>query len=351
MRATALLLRIENPTANGFARFEAHLVDESDTVIEGPHGQVSARLYSPRGAANPPGLVILHGIHHLGMDEPRLVRFSRAFASEGIEVLTPALQSLADYRVDEDDVAVTGAAAHALSQKRGTRVGALGLSFAGGLALLAAADPKFSEDVGFVVAIGAHDDLTRVCRYLATGRTPRPDGTIEALPPHEYGMLVLVYSHVDEFFSSADVPHAREVLRLQLWEQPDAAKPQLTRLSPAGRRRMERLLEHRQDVWLPDLLAMISHHGADMDRLSPHGHLSALRVPVFLLHGSDDSVIPASESLWLAREVPAPYLREVLVSPLLTHVEVASKPSLRDQAALIHFVAEILREGERLRPD
>ena len=42
------------------------------------------------------------------------------------------------------------------------------MSFAGGLSLLAAADPRFAEDVGFVVAVGAHHDLARVSRFFAT---------------------------------------------------------------------------------------------------------------------------------------------------------------------------------------
>jgi pimeloyl-ACP methyl ester carboxylesterase len=348
-RAASLLLRVENPAAHRWWDFDTYRVDESNTALAGSNGEIPARYYRPRGVIHPAGLVILHGIHHLGIAEPRLMNFSRAFAREGVEVLTPELRSLAGYQVDDKDISVIGAAMQELRRTTGKQVGVLGLSFAGGLALLAAADPQYRNDVSFVAAVGAHDDLTRVSHYLATGQISRPDGTVQYLPPHEYGMLVLVYAHVDDFFRDADVHVAKEILRLHLWEQANAAEAHLAELSPAGRDRMELLLRHEQAALTPELLAMIAAHAAEMDELSPHGHLGSLHVPVYLLHGANDSVIPASESLWLAHDIPQPCVRELLISPLISHVEVGGKPSLLDQAELVHFVARLLQEIDRGR--
>jgi acetyl esterase/lipase len=38
---------------------------------------VRARLYLPQGKPNAPAMVIFHGVHHLGIDEPRLMGFAR----------------------------------------------------------------------------------------------------------------------------------------------------------------------------------------------------------------------------------------------------------------------------------
>src|SRR6185369_6584439 len=115
------------------------------------------------------------------------------------------------------------------------RVGVMGMSFAGGLSLLAAADPRFASDIGFVVAIGAHDDLERVLRFFATNEIAQPDGTTVKLEAHEYGALVMIYGNAERFFPAADVPAAREALRLRLWEQPDAAREKAKELGPASR--------------------------------------------------------------------------------------------------------------------
>ncbi len=349
LQATSLLLRIEDEHATGLATLGTYAVDESATTIQTPNGPTPARLYVPRGVTSAPGMVVVHGVHHLGIDEPRLVRFSRAIAAGGVTVLTPELESLTDYRVDERDMPTIGAATGELRQRVGAPVGLLGLSFAGGLSLLAAADPQYTANIGYVVAIGAHDDLARVLRFFATDDIARPDGTMERLAAHEYGALVVVYSHPEEFFAPEDVAIAREAIRLQLWEQGKKARERAERLSPAGRALIDKLLAHRKDAIAPELLAAIPTHAGEMAKVSPHGRLGGLRVPVLLLHGSGDSVIPASETQWLAAQVPPGLLRKQLISPLITHVEVGQQPGWRDNAALLEFMAAMLGEVERTR--
>ena len=58
--------------------------------------------------------------------------------------MTPELQDLADYRVTARTIDVIGDSATALSARMHRKVGVMGLSFAGGLALLAADRKEFA---------------------------------------------------------------------------------------------------------------------------------------------------------------------------------------------------------------
>ena len=87
-----------------------------------------------------------------------------------------------------------------------------------------------------------------------------------------------------------------------------------------------------------------------MDQVSPHGKLAGIKVPVYLLHGAGDSVIPPSETLWLAADLPAARLRRVLVSPAISHVELGSDPSMLDELAVVDFLAAVLHEADAPRP-
>ena len=53
-------------------------------------------------------MVIFHGVHHLGIEEPRLMGFATAMAGCGIRVLTPELPGIKDYRVSQDSVEMIG---------------------------------------------------------------------------------------------------------------------------------------------------------------------------------------------------------------------------------------------------
>ena len=203
LRAASLLARFGDP--NGAA--SADVQEELFPITPPDAPPIRARIYLPPHA-RAGALVLVPGVHHLGVDEPRLVRFARALAASGLTVLTPEVGALTQYRIEAASVGVIGAAAHALRARVGYPVGVMGMSFAGGLALLAASDPRFAADVAFVVAVGAHDDLARVSRFFATNEIARPDGSIARLAAHPYGPLVLVYDRIADFFPPADVPVA-----------------------------------------------------------------------------------------------------------------------------------------------
>jgi hypothetical protein len=177
----------------------------------------------------------------------------------------------------------------------------------------------------------------------------KPDGSAVALKAHEYGVLVLAYTHIEDFFAPHDVPAAREALRQWLWEQPSESMQSTQNMSPAGRAEMERILHHR-DLLQPALVREIQRHSDEMEAVSPHGHVSGLRVPVYLLHGTTDSVIPASETMWLAKDVPPQELKIVLISPAMNmiHVDGEQPVTLSQRAALVDFMAQVLQATDRL---
>jgi hypothetical protein len=343
LAAASLLLRVAATDGAPAHVWGARVfdVDETNTEVALPDGRVSvARLYTPRGAKDAPGFVVVHGVHRLGIDEPRLVRFARAISATGVIVLTPRVDEIADYRIDPISIATIGAAASDLHHRLGGRpVGVFGMSFAGGLALLAASDPRFANDIHTVVAVGAHDDLERVARFFLTSKTTRPDGTELALKAHEYGALVLVYSNLEAFFSAEDVPIARDALRAWLWEQYDAAKARSASLSPAGKKRIEALFAGDIASVRVEIQHVLETLGPRLATVSPHQRMADLRAHVFLLHGAGDPVIPASETEWLERDVPASALDAVLVSDAIQHVELRGTPSAREEWQLVHFMA------------
>lgn len=349
LRAMSVLLRFSDPNAKGFGiRFAQHPIREEAGTAETTWGPVNYKLYIPEDVSHPRGIVIAPGVHHLGLEHPGLISLARALAGAGIEVMTTELRDLADYHITSRAVEVIGTSAVLFSSRlHEDKVGVLGLSFAGGLALLAACKPEYASHIGFVFAIGAHDDLPRVARFFATNTIEDPDGKTVPFEAHEYGVLILVYSHLEDFFSPQDIPIAQDALRQWLWEQPDASKI-ATQLSPAGQAEWDLLLHHR-DQLRQKFLDEIKLHKDEMEPVSPHGHISNLAVPAFILHGTGDTVIPASESQWLARDIPASELQAVLVSPALIHVKMEDTVTLKQKWDVVHFLAKVLNCTEELK--
>ena len=347
-RSYVFLSQFLDPHASGWLiQLEGHAVDTQDLIVTTTTGAVRARLYVPRGVAHPPGMLLVHGIHHLGIEEPRLQNFARAAASDGFAVLTPEIAALADYHVDAASISTIGDSAAWLDQRTGAGpVTVVGVSFAGGLSLLAACDPHYAAHVRALVLMGAYDSLPRVVRFLATSQAELPDARVEPYKAHDYGAAVFVYSHLDQFFPRGDLRVAHDALRDWLWEQPAEAKAVFPQLSPPARATMEILVTRQIDQMRPKLLESIQADDAQLSAISPEGKIAALHAPVFLLHGSTDEIIPSTETLWLEREIPTPYLREALITPAFSHVDPDKHAAWRDELRLVNFLAEVIRAAD-----
>jgi dienelactone hydrolase len=313
-----------------------------------PSGPVRARLYAPSSHPNAPALIVLHGVHYLGIDEPRLVTFSSAIASCGLRVLTPELPDIKDYHIGANSITTIGESAQWMARANGGHpVGVLGLSFSGGLALLAAANPEFRPSIKFVVAVGSQDEMARVAQYYRTGEDLQPNGTEEVLPPHEYGALVLEYEHLDEFVPARDLTAIRAVLRAHLYQDADAEKVALARLTLSQSNEATQLMNTASPATRAALARAGTRHIQDMAGVSPHGHLAHLTTPVYLLHGEGDNVIPSAETEWMEAELPSETLKAALISPVLSHLNLdGAGPTALDHVRLVHFFAMILHAAE-----
>ena len=308
--------------------------------------QVRARMYRPEGMPDAPAMVIFHGVHHLGIDEPRLMGFAAAMASCGIRVLTPELPGIKDYHVNHDSVRTIGESANWFAAKTGGPVGVMGLSFSGGLALVAAANPVYHAGFRFVIAVGSQDSMSRVSEYYLTGRDLRPDGSVEVLAAHEYGPLVLEYEHLEDFIPTADLGAVRAVLRAHLYEDTKAEATASLGLNELQKRETLELMDATLPATRAKIAAMVARHVDELPGLSPRGRLETLGTPVYLLHGEADNIIPSAETLWMAQELRPEDLQAVLVSPVLSHIDLEATPGAMDEWRLVHFFALVMRASE-----
>ncbi len=228
----------------------------------------------------------------------------------------------------------------------------MGLSFSGGLALVAAADPVYAAAFQFVMAVGAQDDMTRVANYYRTGEDERPNGTVERLAAHPYGPLVLEYEYRAGLCAGAGCSGDPErCCGRHLYEDKGGERLALAALNEpqSGRRRL-RLLD----------ASFAGDAGADRGARMPSmrrswrscrrmGICEGLKTPVYLLHGEADNIIPAAETLWMASELP----REDAEGgadesgDLAYRLWMSSKPTAMDEWRLIHFFALVMQAAEQ----
>lgn len=341
VRAAEFLQRLatQAPATN------APRIATEDLTVPGKNGPIRARLYYQAGAAPSRGIVVAHGVHYKGIDERRLVPFVRALCESGLTVLTPELSDLADYRITASGADVIRDSVRYLTSRQdhvaGDQVGVLGFSFAGGLALVAAQDPSTAAHVSSVTSVGGYHDLRRVLRFLIHDEIETPRGVVHQ-KAHDYGLVVLVYGNLEHFVPAQDLPAMREGFKQWLHEDQKAARAAAKARTTPESDHLWQLLEKQQLQTLgPELDHLLEAQKSALSALSPAGHLKQLNLPVYLLHGSHDSVIPPSETDSANLELEGAD-HQALVSPLLEHVEVSKTAGLGDKLALVSFMAKVL---------
>jgi dienelactone hydrolase len=343
------------------ATWDVSAFERRDLEVPSRHGPLRARLYLPSAQHRAPRrlVVLTSGVHKDGIDEARLVGLARDLAQGGVAVLTPELPDLREYRMTPrladliEDAARWASDDRALAPWRTDgRVGLVGISFSGGLALVAAGRPALADRVAFVLSLGGHGDLGRTLRYLCTG--VQPDQALR--PPHDYGVVVILLNVAHLVVPPTQVELLRQGIRTYLhasssamvdWNraraefaaaeraQKEMPEPAATLMGYVNTRNVKALG--------PILLPIVDEYAASA-ALSPE-RSPASRAPVFLLHGADDNVIPAIESTLLGRRLgeqgtPVHHL----VTPLITHAELNRQASPGETWKMISFWKEVLDE-------
>jgi dienelactone hydrolase len=356
-RSAALLLDMTGvaPAVRRWLPVRIASVETRDLAVPTRYEAIPARLYRATGRTGPT-LAVFPGIHGGGIDEPRFVALSRRIAASGATVLSVPLPDLRRYQVTPrstdmiEDVTRWLAADPALAPAG--RVGLVGVSFAGGLALVAAGRPGMAPLLTGVFAMGAQADLPRVIRYLCLA-----DGAVKTRPPpHDYGVAVMLRASLPLVAPPDQVPALERALLTFL----DASSAEST--SPAdaarllaGSRAAESALpeparslmhavnERRIDLLGPRLAPLAEQIGGAA-ALSP-ARSPAAQVPVFLLHGAGDNVIPATESEAIAAYLAAAGNTRVtlLLTPLLTHADAKPSDRVEDVWRLVSFWTRLWR--------
>jgi dienelactone hydrolase len=337
------------------AGWEIGEFDERALTIPWRGGQLRARLYIPRGTSDR-AMLLVPGVHAAGVDEPRLVQFARDLAGVRHTVLTAELTDLTQYRItprttDMIEDAAAWLAAQPELTSRGP-IGMMGISFAGGLSIVAASRPSLRNRVAFVMSFGGHGDLSRTLRYLCTGI--QPDG--QHRPPHDYGVAIILLSVADAVVPAEQVQPLRAAIlaflegsRLDMVDKARSAAEfaRAQALAAALPEPAGSLMRDVNDRDVTHLGAQLLPHVTKIgdERMLSPSREAAPAAPVYLLHGTDDNVIPAIESSLLADTLRARGVTvHQLATPLITHAEVDRSASAAAMWRLVRFWAGLLAE-------
>ena len=330
--------------ANAFTR-------DAEFTVPTRGGAIPARFFRPERQTRRT-LVLIPGVHRDGINESRLVGLAEDLAATGYGVLTIAAPDLQRFKItpavtDTIEDAVRWTSEQAQYRTDG-KIGIVGISFSGGLSIVAAGRDSIKDRVAFVMSFGGHGDLARAMHYLTTGevlgdvdKAKQSSAVVGAdhvgvHPPHDYGLAVTLLNLADRVvppdqvaplskgidgfllassLAVTDPPKSVPVFAEMKKYQETLADPSRTYMQYVNDRAVDKL-----GPILSPVADSLANHPA-MPSLSPERATPPI-APIFLLHGVDDNVIPSVETVLLAEHLKGKARVHGLLSGLITHAEV-----------------------------
>lgn len=266
--------------------------------------------------------VLVPGFTPSGKDDHRLVALATTFARAGFLVLVPDLPGGRETRMQLDDARrIADAVVHlsgrpGLEQLDGERVGLVAISYAVGLAVLAASEPDARDRIAFLAGLGGYYDTTELVRFTTTGAYRPPDAHSTAMrgwrraEPLRAAKWVFLAGNIETLGDPRDRALMTAISEIRRRGGREAlvdaeGRDLVAQLGPEGQN-LYSLMTNKDPGRVESLLAALpAALRRRLAALSLRGHdLGHLVGRLILIHGRADPLVPYSESLALSRAVP-----------------------------------------------
>ncbi len=303
--------------------------------------ELLADLYEPPDASSRPAIVLVNGVVPEGRKYQPLADFAEGLARTGFVVLVPDMLDYVNYRVFPEDIGGLVRGFQVLQDRPSVhpnRVGFIGFSMGGSLALVAASDPEIADQVALVATIGAYYALDAMLRAVTTS-TVQVDDRFEPYQPDSYVWLVTRNTLLSAVPDAQDQDALFHLFALQT---PDPDPEALPSYDPAKlgapARGVYDLFTNRDPAAVGRLMDRLrGTMPGVLETISPDANIQRLRAPAALLHDRGDLYVPAQESVRIFERLGGEPRAQLAVLDVIQHAQL-SAPDLSPPVLLGSFI-------------
>ena len=272
-------------------------------------------------------VVILYpGASPTAEDHPKMVMLGRLLAQVGFRVYIPRIPPLKNLDISEINVQWF---AHfyqwilVIEKVDPHQTIMAGISYGGGIMLRTLLNIKDQVSLPKTfLTYGTYSDAESTMKFLLTGEISLKGKTYQILP-HEWGLTVLFHNYLKNLDTDWDTSGLQRAIQLQIQDKSDERDRQVNKLLKFQKNIFYSIIEGNPTSEVKELAQVIIKNEQEiLKRLSPKYWAKDIQEKIFILHGSNDSMIPFTESIQLAGDLPN---SELFISYLYEHSEFSTK--------------------------
>lgn len=308
-----------------FSQFFSNVRKERISVRNNGDKLVAVR-YTRSSLKMRPTFILNIGISSYSDNHVVLNHLAKAIAMLGYHVLIPGFYEMKDCWLRKESVENIGQAVCAISNLSyvdSKHIAVVGVSFSGGMSIIAATTPNVHKNTKLLVAFGTYADIQSALRFSFTGRF-KVNGKVKKIVPNPWGRIVFLHNFLENIRKTLNAEKIRKVLGNLIKDREDWAFSDIRHLDPSDRAIVlsaYRDYGRKSKEWLEQLTPKIRELS---ESLSPVNVRGDLKIPIFLIHGIHDDMIDYGQSVQLSRSLNSSGGVYLHLSDLLHHKDATS---------------------------
>ncbi len=301
-----------------------------NVAVPGAGRTIHADLYRPYRQGSLFPLLLVHGVNPAGKDDKHLALLANDLARSGMLVLVPDFEGMKTRRIGVSDVEEILQSYLYLRRVEQTapRGGMIGFGLGAGPMLLAAADPRIRERVNIVATFGGYYDLRNVLSFMLTGAYEY-GGCQGHVRPEAVLRWKFASRNLDLLHSSNDRMTFRKVIDKRSQHEIADAESLVKSLGPEGRTFNDFLVNVNRERFTPLYENLPLPAREQVYQLSPARAIKQISASFTVVHATDDSTVPYTESMRIADAVGEKDRVSLALLPQFMHGG-PDKPSVGD---------------------
>lgn len=319
---------VDNKKLNFIDRFIEIKVAYKEYTFPGE--TIPVKIFTSGNKKKMPAILVAHGLAPDGYNDSRLTQFARSLAKTGAVVFLPNFSYMQNVRIKP----VTAKKMQFLFDRMcelpyvdKNRAGFFPISYAGGPGTMAFSEPPYNEKTRYIIYLGGYYQLSQVLVFGLSGKS-RFNGHVYSTEPSRWGRWYYLLSNLEYVENAEDRKHLfsiAETKRRYPWYDISETEKKLT---AAGKKLLE-MIKHTDPEKIMKLIRKQNENFRDtLKIMSPAHYIHGLaKTKVFLLHASNDPLVPYTESLYFYQAMKkAGGKPSLTIINALEHVDMIKKP-------------------------
>ncbi|XDD55230.1 alpha/beta hydrolase family protein [Leptospira sp. WS4.C2] len=263
-------------------------------------------------------IITINGLAPLGNRDPRFIIVNRSLNNLGYTVVSPFFDEICDYKISLRNIDDIKDSILFISGQKDLcpsgKVSIFAPSFSGSLSLIAVSDKQIVDRMNTICAIGAFAHADEIIGNLFA------DQSLD-----EYGRMILLLNFLP--LSIGENKSLFKAIKLAILDnyfkyKDNLLEPHFSKMKKVDRDFFENL-KYDKDFRMKHWDIILKKSGKDrelLSALSVTNHINSLSLPILLIHGLKDDVVPATESAMLHAELVARGVEcKLCITNLISH--------------------------------